>query len=433
MQLNDSGSLQLTGHCVIKDDLGNVLLRKSNAIHPQNVARIIARALSNESNFVCNSMAFGNGGTQISANYQITYNPPNDGHPPDPNTWNSRLYHETFRQIVNAEGWPSTPSSGPGTPPVSPLLGTDPGSADENTGVRPGGGAVPADDPPTIPHVSGPGVNSVENGLTSSAVVLCVLNAAEPTGEYLSDVLGPAQAPNGSFSFDEIGLYTTGLQPIASGGYQEVNVNTVSATDSTGLLLGKTYSFTIAVDGGVPQTIKFTTPVAGGSGTAGAILYGDLVVALTTGPASWSPSWTPGTSFLGSSASVTVDNDGTFSPFLLANSAAFGYLVFLSGSTGTTSTISLGAFTLPHGAGTSGNPYNLFDPLYGLNPPTGATLLSGVTGAAAGVQNDPTNSYLECERLLAHLIFSPITKTANRTLIITYTLTISVARTPLIM
>jgi hypothetical protein len=37
---------------------------------------------------------------------------------------------------------------------------------------------------------------------------------------------------------------------------------------------------------------------------------------------------------------------------------------------------------------------------------------------------------LERERLITHLIFSPITKAANRTLTITYTLTISVARTP---
>src|SRR5271157_929420 len=232
--MKDIAYLKFTGHVLIKDDLGNILLDECNAVHPQNCARVFARSLSNESNYVINSMAFGNGGTSVNGAGVITYKTPNDGQPPDPNTWNSRLYHETFRLIVNAEGWPSVPSSGPGTPVLSPLLGTDPGSADANSGVRPGGGAVPEDDPPTIVHVSGPGVNSVENGLISSAIVTCVMNAAEPTGEYLTDVLGQLPS-NTSFSFDEMGLYTTGLQPVASGGYQQVNVGDVSATDITNL------------------------------------------------------------------------------------------------------------------------------------------------------------------------------------------------------
>jgi hypothetical protein len=428
--MKDEVRLKFTGHVLIKDDLGNVLLDECNAVHQQNAARVFARALSNESNYVINSLAFGNGGTTTNAAGVILYKTPNTGVPPDPNTWNSRLYHETFRLIVNAEGWPTTPSSGPGTPPLSPLLGTDPGSADANTGVRPGGGAVPGDDPPTVVHVSGPGVNSVENGLISSAVVVCVINAAEPTGEYLTDVLGQ-QPSNTTFSFDEMGLYTTGLQPIASGGYQEVGVGDVSATSITNLLPNKTYSFGIMIDGGATQIITFTTPANGGSGAGGAILYGDVVVALLTGPSTWNPSWTVGTSFIGSTGSVTVGNDGTFSPSLAANSLAYGYLIFTSNSTGSTSSIILSPYVFnPSDNGTMAHPYQLFSPVNGLNAPYGATLLASVSGAQAGVQNDPTNSYLECERLLTHLIFSPVLKAANRTLVITYTIAISVAATP---
>src|SRR5277367_6528337 len=196
---NDSLGLTVKGHVKIVDDLGSILLDKDNAVHPQNMARVISRALGNEFNYYIESMAFVNGGTSVNAAYEIIYNPVNDGQPPDAEGWQSRLYHETFRKIVNATGWPPVP----GSAIVSPLLGTDPGSADPNTGVRPGGGAVPADDPTSIPFVSGPGVYSTENTTplyTSNTTVVCVLNAAEPTGQYLSDLLGPIQQTNSSVS-----------------------------------------------------------------------------------------------------------------------------------------------------------------------------------------------------------------------------------------
>jgi hypothetical protein len=421
-KLVENFGLEITGHVLIKDDLGNILVNKKNAVHPQNMARVFARALSNENNYYINRMAFGNGGTTTNAAYVITYNPPNDGQPPDPNTWDSRLYHETYSEIVNE-----------GQDTLNPLLGSDPGSADPNTGVRPGGGAVPSNDPPTILHVSGPGVRSVETGLISSAIVTCVLNSEEPTGEYLTDVLGPTQATNTSFSFDEIGLYSSGEQAIASSGYQEVDVGNRSATDNSGLLPNKTYSFQISVNGGVGQSVQFTTPAGGGSGTAGAILYGDIVVALITGQSTWNVivngSPVIGSSFLGSAATVTITNNGTFNPAMAATQT-YGYLLFTSGTVGPASGIALTPYVGPAGAGTLVSPYNLFDPTNGLNPPSGSTLIAAVPGANAGVQNDPVDWTTERERLLTHLIFSPVLKSANRTLTITYTLAISVARTP---
>jgi hypothetical protein len=421
--------IEVKGHVKITDDLGSVVLDQDNAIHPQNVARVIARALSNESNYFINRMAFGNGGTEINAAYQITYKTPNDGQPPDTATWDSRLYHETYSEIINE-----------GNVTLNPLLGTDPGSADANTGVRPGGGAVPADDPPTIIHVSGPGVRSVENtspAYTSSVVCICVLNAAEPTGQYLANQLGPIQNTNtsninaASFTFDELGLYTTGLQAIATSGYQEVNVGNRTALDNSGLLATKSYSFHISIDGGAVQTIQFTIPAAGGSGTGGAVLYGDIVAALLTGQANWNivVNGLPvvGTPFLGSSASVNITNDGTFNANV-PPAQTFGFLTFTSGTTGPASSVLLSAGI--SGIGTNVSPFNLFDPTNGLNPPTGTTLNNPVSGATAGVQNDPTDPENERERLLTHIIFSPITKAANRTFTITYTLVVSVARTP---
>lgn len=423
---HDSLSINVKGHCKIVDDLGTILLDKDNAVHPQNMARVFARALADESNYKIWRIAYGNGGTSINAAYQIQYNPVNDGQPPDAEGWQSRLYHETYSEIVDE-----------GNATLNPLLGVDPGSADPNTGVRPGGGSVPADDPPTILHVSGPGVRSTENTTplyTSNVVIIDVLNAAEPTGQYLSDILGPQQATNTSnpnaatFTFDEMGLYTTGAPAIASSGYDEVNVGNQTALGDSGLVGGQGYNFHIAVDGGPVQVVQFTVPASGGTGPSkgayNTVYYGDIVVALTTGQATWNitvgGNAVIGSPFLGSAASVNITNDGTFNANV-PPAQTYGYLTFTSGSTGPSSVVAITA-----GANAGGS----IDLLANLNPPTGATVLPSITGAAAGVQNDPLQPQLERERLLTHLIFSPVTKAANRTLTITYTLTISVARTP---
>ena len=106
------------GHVLIEDDLGHVLLDESNAVHPQNMARVIARALSLEDNFWIHRIAFGNGGTQIDGTGQIEYNTVNDGQAPDVRTWDSRLYNETYSEIINE-----------GQVVLNPELGTDPGSS----------------------------------------------------------------------------------------------------------------------------------------------------------------------------------------------------------------------------------------------------------------------------------------------------------------
>jgi hypothetical protein len=395
--------LEVEGHCRIVDDLGVIHLDKHNAVHPQNLARVFARSLANEHNYYIYRMAFGNGGTTVDAAFTITYKTPNDGQPPDLNTWDSRIYHETYSEIVDA-----------GQVTLNPLLGTDPGSADLNTGDRPGGGAVPADDPPSIPHVSGPGVRSAELGLTSEVVITCVLNQAEPLSQDSTDSLPPTSSTEAEFVFDEIGLYTSGAPAIATSGYQYINVGTRNSENDSGLLPGTGYSFSIQIDGGSITPILFTTPVAGGSGSGGEILYGDLCEAINTGDVLWGLTGVnplPGSATM----SITDNTGGTFPSITGAETYGFLRIESPTAGVGSAVNISLAAAFLA-----------------ALNPPSGATLETPIAGEAAGVQNNPVAYQTERERLLAHLIFSPVLKSANRVLTITYTLTISVARTPLI-
>lgn len=397
------------GHCKITDDLGNVLLDKDNAIHPQNMARIFARALSNEHNTYINRVAFGNGGTIVDAANTVTYRAPNDGQTPDTAGWESRLYFETFSKIINE-----------GQVTLNPLLGVDPGSADINTGVRSGGGSVPSSDPVSIPHVSGPGVRSTDLGLTSEVVITVTLNGDEPNSQYLTDSLPPTSNTEDTFVFDEIGLYTGGATAIDTSGYQYINVGNRTSVDDTGFVKNTTYSFIIAVDGGTPTVITFTTPSIGGSGANGELLYGDFCEAINTGSTSWGLF---GSNPLPGGAKVSI-TDHTASIFpSIAGAETFGFLKFTSNTSGATSTVLLEDVSFAtHETVTSLLP--------NINVPLGGTLEAAVAGTASGLQNAPTNPTTERERLLAHLIFSPILKSANRTLNIVYTLTVSVARTP---
>lgn len=399
----DLGKLEVKGHVHVEDDLGNVLVDKDNAVHPQNMARVIARALANESNFNIHRIAFGNGGTVTNAAFTISYNTPNDGQPPDVRTWDSRLYNETYSEIVDDS---ITPAS---------LLGTDPGSAGPNAGTRPGGGSNAAGDPASITHVSGPGVRSNELGLTSEVVITAVLNPGEPSGQGDTDDETDTES---SFTFDEIGLYTDGAPAIDSAGSFDVDVGDKTSEDDTGLFAGTPYSFNIDVDGAGPTLIDFTTPAAGGSGPGGEILYGDLCEAINTGDVNWNPTWSGSNPLPGGATIAITDNTLSFSS--ITGAQTFGLLRVTSGSTGSASSVILSA-------GTTGS-----DLWASLNPPTGGILLNPATGNPgedAGIQNDPVNPTTERERLLTHIVFSPVLKSANRTLTITYTLTISVART----
>lgn len=395
--MNDTPQILIHGHLNVTDETGHTHVDKCNAIHPQNMARVIGRALANEHNSNIWRIAFGNGGTEITAANQIEYKTPNDGQPPDHNTWNSRLYNEIYSEIIDD-----------GLDTLNPLLGTDPGSSDFNN-QRSGGGAVPEFDPATVPHVSGPGVRSNELGLTSEVVITAVLNQNEPIGQYSSDISQGTQPFESSFVFDELGLYSNGAQAGSTTAYQNVDVGTKGSNDNSPLI-STAYGFTISVDGGSSVIITFVPPVSGGSGAGGEITYGDICEALNTQDPVWQVS---NPLPAGSACYISDDGDGSYAT--ISGAQTFGYMQFQSSIVGASSSVDVGSYT-------DANTANLWDSLQ-------ATVLTAVQGSSAGVQNNPVNGDTERERLLSHVIFSPVLKAENRILTITYTLTISVART----
>jgi hypothetical protein len=383
--MNDDFSTRVIGHVVVKEhdkvgDAGRVLLDQKNAVHPQNMARIFARALANESNYFIHRIAFGNGGTDIDVASNIIYNPPRDGLNPGDNYWEARLYNETYSEVVD----------------------------DSNLNIGSGPGSTPTGDPDTIEHVSGPGVRSVEDltvGSTVSSVVInAVINPDEPGGQSESQEGGIEGETNlnSDFTFDEMGLFTDGSPQTNTSGYQDINVGGKESKHDTGLAPNSTYSFTIEIDGGTPINISVTTPTVGtGDGVSAplnAITYGDLVTVLNI----------PGGDLDSAGARALITDDIATQD---GGIETYGFLRFESYSSGSISKISLTDTTL-------------FAALTGF-----LSLESPMNGTNAGVRNDPLTPENERERLLTHLVFSPVTKTADRVLSITYTLNIVVART----
>ena len=56
--MNFDFGVKVDGHVNIRDDLGVVHVDKHNAVHPQNMARIFARARAREDNYYIYRMAF---------------------------------------------------------------------------------------------------------------------------------------------------------------------------------------------------------------------------------------------------------------------------------------------------------------------------------------------------------------------------------------
>lgn len=404
--MNEDLMITVNGHCFIDDDLGQVYLDQCNAVHPQNLSRVFSRALSNESNYYINRIAFGNGGTITDVAFNTTYKPPNDGYLPDNHTYDSRLYNETFSKIIN-EGVTGAPN---------PLMGTDPGSSDDN-GMRIGGGSVPSSDIASIPHVSGPGVRSVEMGVLSKVVIYATLNKDEPVSQYSTDSVGTINATvedtESLYIFDEIGLYTAGAPIMATSGYHNCNVGNKTSTDIAlqsgtnnkycfGYKLSKTAT---------PVIVKFEIP--------GDVTYGQLCDVVNMGNA-----WNINGALVGCKLTITDSTaEGAYSS--IAGDLTNGFLTLIdTDRVGDDSYVELVRMT-----DSSSGHQDIFKKL---NNPVGADIVSNrpIDGRDAGYQNAPTTPTRECERLLTHLIFSPIRKAKNRRLNITYTLTINVARTP---
>ena len=358
-------SLAFETQITIHDNVDGVILSASNAVHPQNVSRILARALANEANHSIYRIAFGNGGTYVDATGGVIFRTPNDGQLPDTRAWQSRLYHETYSEVVDE-------SSG--------LLGT-------------GDGTFPTGDGANT------GVRSVSNGVNSQVVLTVVLNAKEPDYQLTSS-LNPASISS-DFIFDELGLFSPGLPPAATQGYQDVDIGRKTSTDFTYLPPATTLNFQISVNGGVAKTISITT---------------------TTNPTSWTYEQLAQQV----NQALTAANAGAVMLVTKPGINTYGRLRFTSNASGTTSTVHI---TVP----TTGTPEYanwLFSRLKdAVGQPIYVGVRTGVIGQNGGVEDKPEDTAREQERLLTHLIFSPLLKAADRVWTITYTITIVVERT----
>lgn len=379
------------------------LLAKRNAIHPQNLARLIARALANESNSSVYRIAFGNGGSYIDSVGNVIIRTANDGQGHDASAgWASRLYNETYSEVVDEE---------------SADVGKDLGSS-IGLSARPGGGARPENDPEGATSV-----RSRELGVISQAVVTAYINPSEPGGQLSSH--SDASNVNQSFFFDEIGLFTQGRQNIATFAYQNVSIGDRISTDNTGLVRGSQYRLSIIVSG-VTRTFTIRVPLSGGD----EVTYGELCEGLNTG--SWVESHVatgPNASEVTEMSLITTNNYGLRAvvtdtsgqyPTIIGEQTN-GFLRFVTQRAGQEASITV-VFSSSNTADstllialTGGDENAMLDPVNGVDP---------------GVQSDASNPENEIERLIAHLTFSPIQKTADRIIVVVYTLTVALARSP---
>lgn len=372
-------SFEMHGNVKVYED-DSLIMDKDNAIHPQNMARIVARSLSrglddnNNSNIY--RMAFGNGGTFTDIGNNTVFRAPNTGN--NGGGWESRLYREIYSEIVDQD---------------DPNFKTDPGSAGPDA-VRIGGGAFPSGDP------SGGGVLSNEAGKRSNIVITMAINESEPSG-----VAEP-------FTFDEIGLYTLGKGAIDTSGSSSVDVSNKNSNDIVaGLSTSSQHSLRVVVDG-IELTEIFTTPNSG-SGAGSALTYGDLCEGINTG------AWFTGGDNIGNLAFFYIsDFTGGLYPSIVGQDSS-GFFTVESRTSGITSTISF-----PEIITISGDP----NVIYILaNSQWANANVNTLAGENAGVQNDAVDPSNERERLLSHLIFTPIAKASGTIIRIVYTITVAVS------
>lgn len=365
----ENTSVTILGHCVISDDLGNIVLDKKNAIHSQNMSRVLARALSNEKNYFIDRIAFGNGGTFVDVTQTSYLNSANDGLYPDLSGYKSRLYNQTYFEYIDEN---------------SDKIGTGPTASAQ-------------DDPDTFENeLSGPGVVSQElydeiTGRWYSRVsILCVLNKNEPVGQYVTDVNGNVDPANSAFEFDEIALFSSGVESdIPTSGYQSITFGTANAYVQTGLKLNKTYDLTLIVDD-VETTYQIVTTPEYETDTG--ISYKYLMQLINDSVKNCTVFMNTGSSTRGMLYSDMVfksDTVGTKSTIIIKNDYTNDSWIFSN-------------ITLP------------------------PIINDAVNGLDTGVQNNANSPTNELSRMLTHLIFEPIRKPMNRAYVVRYDLNLKI-------
>lgn len=148
--MKQAAHLRVVGRLKITNaDSGQELLNQTNAIHGQNFAFAVVRALSNEPNGVVSRLCLGDGGTFLNSSSVLTFRLPNStGEQAD-------LYSQTYEQLVD----------------------------DQAAGVSPSNFTVP--------------VAPVAPSITSTVLVNALLTSTDPTNN-----------PAVTYTFDEVGLKT---------------------------------------------------------------------------------------------------------------------------------------------------------------------------------------------------------------------------------
>ena len=156
--------VKIDGHVIIRDVVTcEVVFDETNAIHPQNMALVIARALSRDPNGYIFNLVFGNGGTFLNSSNQIVFRPPNT-------VGASTLYNQTYSVQVDDQS--------AGTPNTNSVISSQ----------------------------------STARAITSIITVTAELNASEPNGQASADNV--TTNPNSTFTFDELGLTTNDSPPL---------------------------------------------------------------------------------------------------------------------------------------------------------------------------------------------------------------------------
>lgn len=320
----------ITGHCLITDDLNNVHLNQTNAIHSPNMSQIIARILSKEGNCSIARIGLGNGGAYydtVSKSTTLKYKHVRDGLPPADMGWNSTLYNETL-SITNFNKY------------------------------------------------------SVDNDRLSQVIIeFKIDNFNLPTQliRNINDYI-PLKV-NEPFVFNEIGLFSGGLPLKSTHGYQTIRLSTASL-DNICIDAGN-YEYTIVIDDGDPITISLNILKS--------LTYLELVDLLNTDLVKYN-----------AEASIICYNDG---------SIITSYIKIQSKSISKYSKVNIKKI------------YPVNNWLFGLLNHY-VELNKPINGKSAGIRNHPIDHTRECERLLTHMIFSPVLKSSSRTFNIRYTLTI---------
>lgn len=157
MQGKDLSGIHVEGHIKIwYPETGEIAINKRNAIHYENMSIALAQSIADQGQGFINSIALGNGGTNIDPTGIITYLTPNS------TGTNASLYNETYRKVINA---------------------------------RSASNLDPTRNKMEIRHLTGTNYTDV--------FVTCLLDYGEPAGQEAFDNTSDTDSP---YVFDELGL-----------------------------------------------------------------------------------------------------------------------------------------------------------------------------------------------------------------------------------